>query len=353
MKFSENWLRTWVNPSLDSEALAHALTMAGLEVEDVAPTASAFAKVVVAQVLSVKKHPDADKLSLCEVNAGTGAPLSIVCGAANVKDGMKVACALEGASLPDGRSIKKTKVRGVESAGMLCSARELGLPEENAGLLALPQEAPVGADFRAYLELDDKLFTLKLTPNRADCLGVSGVAREVSAITATPLKALSIKPATVTINDSLPVKVVQPQACPRYCGRIVRGVNPTAPTPAWMVRRLERSDIRSLSALVDITNYVMLELGQPLHAFDLAQLNGGIQVRYARTGEKLVLLNEMKLELSPDLLVIADEVKALALAGIVGGLASAVSDKTKNVFLESAFFSPEAIAGKSRPGFCY
>ncbi|MGH8711608.1 MAG: phenylalanine--tRNA ligase subunit beta, partial [Burkholderiales bacterium] len=347
MKFSENWLRTFVNPPLASAELAELLTMSGVEVEALEPAAPAFDKVVVAQVLSVKKHPDADRLGLCEVSVGDGPTLSIVCGAPNVKAGMKAPCALEGARLP-GLTIKKTKVRGMESSGMLCSTRELGLSGESSGLLALPEDAPVGMDIRQYLELDDNIFTLKLTPNRADCLSVAGVARETAAITASSLKFEHITPSPVEIKDYLQVKVNAPEACPRYCGRVVRGVNPAAATPSWMVRRLERSGVRGLSAIVDITNYVMLELGQPLHAFDLANIKGSITVRYARKGEELLLLNDKKLALMPGLLVIADDSKPLALAGIMGGQYSAVSTQTRDMFLESAFFSPEAIAGKPR-----
>ncbi len=347
MKFSENWLRTFVNPPLASAELAELLTMSGVEVEALEPAAPAFDKVVVAQVMSIKKHPDADRLGLCVVSVGDGPALSIVCGAPNVKAGMKTPCALEGARLP-GLTIKKTKVRGMESSGMLCSTRELGLSGESSGLLALPEDAPVGMDIRQYLELDDKIFTLKLTPNRADCLSVAGVARETAAITATSLKFEHITPSPVEIKDCLQVKVNEPEACPRYCGRVVRGVNPAAATPSWIVRRLERSGVRSLSAIVDITNYVMLELGQPLHAFDLANIKGSITVRYARKGEELLLLNDKKLALMPGLLVIADDSKPLALAGIMGGQYSAVSTQTRDMFLESAFFSPEAIAGKPR-----
>ena len=347
MKFSDNWLRTFVNPPLASGQLAELLTMSGVEVETLEPAAPMFDKVVVAQVLSVKKHSDADRLSLCEVSAGSGATLNIVCGAPNVKAGMKAPCALEGARLP-GLTIKKSKVRGAESSGMLCSAHELGLSGESAGLLALPEDAPVGMDIRQYLELDDKIFTLKLTPNRADCLSVAGVARETAAITATNLKIERIPPSPVEINDELQVKVNEPEACPLYCGRVVRGVNPAAATPSWMLRRLERSGVRSLSAIVDISNYVMLELGQPLHAFDLSKIKGGITVRYAHKGEQLTLLNDQKLLLMSGLLMIADNAKALALAGIMGGLESAVGPQTRDLFLESAFFSPEAIAGKPR-----
>lgn len=347
MKFSENWLRTFVNPPLGSRELAHALTMAGLEVEALEPAAPPFDQVVVAEVLSVEKHPDADRLSLCRVNAGGNEPLQIVCGAPNVHVGAKVPCAMVGAELP-GITIRKAKVRGVESSGMLCSARELGLSEEHSGLLLLPADAPVGENFRDYYQLNDTLFTLKLTPNRADCLSLAGVAREVAAITAASAGVPEIQPVPVEIPDALPVRVEAPEACPLYCGRIVRGIRFDAPTPRWMAHRLERSGLRSISAVVDITNYVMLELGQPLHAFDLSRISNAITVRYPRPGEKLDLLNGQSIELDSGLLMIADERKVLAVAGIMGGMESGVEAGTTDIFLESAFFSPHAIAGKSR-----
>ncbi|MEO7559260.1 MAG: phenylalanine--tRNA ligase subunit beta [Nitrosospira sp.] len=360
MKFSENWLRTFVNPPLSTRDLAHALTMAGLEVEAAEPVAAVFNKVVVAEVLSVEKHPDADHLNVCQVNAGSTAsnePLQIVCGAMNVRAGIKVPCALAGAQLP-GMAIEQTRIRGVESSGMLCSARELGLEETEAGLLLLPGDAPTGADFRDYYELDDTLITLKLTPNRADCLGLSGVAREVAAITSEILKPLEIEPVQDQINESLAVYVDAPDACPLYCGRVVREISLDVPTPQWMIRRLERSGIRTINVVVDVTNYVMLETGQPLHAFDLARIAGvhtgmgAIHVRYARSGETLQLLNGEDLVLQPDMLVIADEAKPLALAGIMGGNESGVQQGTTGLFLESAFFSQEVVAGKSfRLGF--
>ncbi|MFZ2523935.1 MAG: phenylalanine--tRNA ligase subunit beta [Candidatus Ferrigenium altingense] len=348
MKFSENWLRTWVNPELSSEALAHALTMAGLEVEALEAVAPAFDNVVVAEVLEVVKHPNADRLNVCQVNVGETQPLTIVCGAANVAAGVKVPCARIGAVLPGDFAIKQAKVRNVESFGMLCSEKELGLAEESQGLWLLPADAPVGKTLREYLELDDKLFTLKLTPNRSDCSGMVGVAREVAALAGSPLKPLEIQIQPVTLSEQLPVQVADAQACPLYCGRLVRGVNAAAPTPTWMLRRLERSGLRGISAVVDITNYVMLEMGQPLHAFDMAQLSGGISVRKARNGEGLTLLNEQAVVLDEEVLVIADDARALALAGIMGGQGSGVETATRDVFLESAFFNPDAIAGKAR-----
>ncbi|MCX7172893.1 MAG: phenylalanine--tRNA ligase subunit beta [Proteobacteria bacterium] len=350
MQFSEHWLRTLVNPPLSSQELAHLLTMAGLEVEEMQPVAPAFGGVVVAQVLSVDKHPDADKLKLCRVDAGLGEPLQIVCGAPNVAVGMKVPCALVGAALP-GITIKKAKVRGVESFGMLCSARELGISEDHGGLLALAQDALVGQDIRQHLLLDDTLFTLKLTPNRADCLSLQGIAREVAALSGAPLTLPGIEPVAAMHDRQRPILLDAPKVCPRYCGRIVSGVNARAASPDWMKQRLERRGIRAISALVDVTNYVMLELGQPLHAFDNAKLEGSIHVRYPLAGEQLLLLNEQTITPAADAALIADEhqgARALALAGIMGGEDSGISDATTDLFLESAFFSPAAIAGKAR-----
>ncbi len=348
MKFSEQWLRSLVNPALDSEQLAHLLTMAGLEVEEQAPAAPPFSRVVVAEVLSLQKHENADRLNVCQVNIGEAEPIQIVCGASNVAAGLKVPCALVGAELPGDFKIRQAKVRGVESFGMLCSAKELGLAEEADGLLVLPAEAPAGTLLRDYLQLDDVLLTLKLTPNRADCLSLQGLAREVSALTDTPSIVVDSTPVGVAHQAVLNVQLESPQACPRYTGRIIRGINFAAPTPDWMLRRLERSGLRSISAVVDVTNYVLLELGQPLHAFDLAKINGGVRVRFAAPGEALLLLNEKTIALSDDMLVIADDQGPLALAGIMGGNHSAVSASTQDIFLESAFFAPEVIAGKSR-----
>ena len=347
MKFSENWLRAYVNPDLDSDRLAHALTMAGLEVEALESVAPPFDKVVVGEVLSLEKHPDADRLNVCRVNIGAGEPLQIVCGAANVHAGAKVPCALVGAQLPK-MAIKQAKVRGVESSGMLCSESELGLADESSGLLLLPSDATVGQSIRDYLGLDDKLYTLKLTPNRSDCLSVTGVAREVAAVTGAALNLPNAVVVPASIPDRIAVAVDEPAACPRYCGRVLKGLNATATTPEWMARRLKRSGLRPISAVVDVTNYVLLELGQPLHAFDLAKIQGGIRVRFARSGERLELLNQQTVALDSDMLVIADEAQALALAGVMGGQASAVSDATIDIFLESAFFSPDTIAGKAR-----
>jgi len=346
MKFSENWLRTFVNPPLSTRELANALTMGGIEVEAIEPAAPPFDRVVVGEVLAVNKHPGADRLTVCQVNVGI-TPLTVVCGAPNVRAGMRVPTALVGARLP-GIEIKAATVRGVESHGMLCSARELGLSEDANGLLVLAPDAPVGADLRKLLDLDDQLLTTKPTPNRGDCLSVLGMAREVVAITGTKLTPVVVKPTVASIKDKLSVTLDARAACPRYCGRLVRGVNAKAPAPHWMVTRLARSGIRSVSAIVDITNYVMLELGQPLHAFNAARVAGGIHVRFARAGEKLTLLNGETPALTAEFLVIADDKNAVALAGIMGGAESAVGDATRDIFLESAFFDPNVIAGKSR-----
>ena len=346
MKFSESWLRAFVNPPLTTSQLTEAIAMSGLDVEHIEPAAPAFTGVVTGEVTAVRAHPNADRLVVCEVNAGSG-KLAIVCGAPNVAVGAKVPTALPGARLP-GLDVGRAEVRGVESQGMLCSARELGLTEESAGLLILPPDAVPGADVRGVLELDDQLITLKPTPNRGDCLSITGIAREVAAVTGAPLLSADLKPVRVIGADRLSVALDAAQACPRYCGRLIRGINPRATSPDWMVRRLAGSGIRSISALVDITNYVMLELGQPLHAFDAGKLSGGIRVRFARPGEKLVLLNGAEPALDPGFLVIADERGAVALGGVMGGLESSVSDATRDVFLESAFFAPSVIAGKSR-----
>jgi phenylalanyl-tRNA synthetase beta chain len=347
MQFSEHWLRSFVNPPLTGAELAHTLTMAGIEVEALADVAPPFAGVVVGQVLSVERHPDADKLKLCQVEAGQGETLQIVCGAPNVAVGMKVPCALVGAKLPGGE-IKAVRIRGIESFGMLCSARELGLSADHSGLLTLSADAPVGEDIRVYLGLDDKLFTLKLTPNRADCLSLKGIAREVGALTGATVTLPAIGKAPVTTDKRRNVVLDASTACPRYCGRVIGGIDARAPTPEWMKRRLERSGIRSISAVVDVTNYVMLELGQPLHAFDNARLHGAIHVRYPEPGEKLLLLNGQTVVPTADMALIADERRALALAGIMGGEESGISDTTNEIFLESAFFTPVAIAGKAR-----
>lgn len=348
MKFSESWLRTLVNPQLSSDELSHLLTMAGLEVEELDPVAPPFSNVVIARVLEVNKHPDADRLNVCRVDVGEDEPRTIVCGAPNVAAGLRVPCALPGAVLPGGFTIKVAKVRGIESSGMLCSAKELGIAEDASGLLILPEDAPLGKAIRNYLDLDDQLYTLKLTPNRADCLSLTGIAREVAAITATSARLPEVPEVPATTGKCRDVVLDAPAACPLYCGRVISGVNAKAPTPDWMKRRLERSGIRSISALVDITNYVMLELGQPLHAFDNAKLEGAVHARMAEPGEKLLLLNEQTIAVDADVLMIADEKKPLAMAGIMGGEESGITLETGELFLESAFFAPKAIAGRAR-----
>lgn len=348
MKFSESWLRTLVDPKLSSDELSHLLTMAGLEVEELDPVAPPFNDVVVALVLEVNKHPDADRLNVCRVDTGRGEPTTIVCGAPNVAAGLKVPCALPGARLGGDFVIKVAKVRGIESSGMLCSARELGIAEEASGLLILSADATVGQSIRDYLDLDDKLFTLKLTPNRADCLSLTGIAREVGAITGAQPTLLDVPEVIPSIIDQRAVVLDAPAACPLYFGRVLKDVNAKAPTPEWMKRRLERSGIRAISALVDVTNYVMLELGQPLHAFDNTRLQGAVHARMAAPGEKLLLLNEQIVAIDSDVLIIADDVKPLAMAGIMGGEESGITLETSELFLESAFFAPKAIAGRAR-----
>jgi phenylalanyl-tRNA synthetase beta chain len=347
MKFPESWLRTLVDPPLDSVLLAERLTMSGLEVETLEPVAPEFSGVVVGRVTAVAAHPNADRLRVTLVDAGDGRPVNVVCGAPNVRPGMLAPFARVGAQLP-GLEIKLAQVRGAESHGMLCSAKELGLSADAAGLLELPADAPVGASLREYLNLDDRLFTLKLTPNRADCLSVEGLAREVGAVTGTPAARVSVKPVPAVIQDRVAIDIAAPQACGRYCGRIVRGVNAAAPTPSWMAERLVRSGLRPVSAIVDVTNYVLLELGQPLHAFDFGKLRGGIHVRFATEGETLALLNGESRTLNERCLVIADDQHAVALAGVMGGADSAVGAATSDIFLESAFFAPDAIAGRGR-----
>ncbi len=346
MKFSENWLRTFIDPQLSTQELADLLTFGGIEIEGTAPTAPAFDRVVVGEVLSVEKHPNADRLNVCQVDTGS-APLTIVCGAPNVRAGMRVPAALVGATLP-GMAIKAAKVRGVESSGMLCSAQELGLSEAAEGLLELSSDTAIGVDIRQVLDLNDIIFDSKPTPNRGDCLSLRGMAREVAALSGLPLSALEISTVSASHDTKPAITLNAPKACPLYCGRLVRGVNVKAPTPPWMVRRLARSGVRSISAVVDVTNYVMLELGQPMHAFDAAKIDGGIQVRFAAPQEKLELLNGETRELDASFLVIADDKKALALAGIMGGAQSAVGDDTHDILLEAAYFAAEVIAGKSR-----
>ncbi len=351
MLIPESWLRSMVDPPLTTAELAHLLTMSGLEVESLRPVAPAFSGIVVGEVLTVGKHPNADKLSLCSVDIGKGEPLQIVCGAPNVRAGMKAALAMIGAKLPGASGptqIKAAKMRGVESQGMLCSARELGMSEDHSGLLDLPGASEVGADVRTLLQLDDNVFEIKLTPNKADCLSVLGVAREVSALTRAKLKAPDIKAIPATCDAKLPVGITDAEGCGRFAGRSIRNVNAKAPTPDWMKQRLERAGQRSISALVDVTNYVMLEMGRPLHVYDQDKVAGGIDVRWGRAGEKVKLLNEMTVDVDGSVLCITDDSGPIGLGGIMGGDSTKADLDTKNIFLESAFFFPEAIAGRAR-----
>ena len=354
MQFPESWLREFCNPPLDSDALAELLTMSGMEVDDSRPVAPPFTDVVVGEVLSVERHPDADRLHVCQVDVGLGRTLNIVCGAPNVRAGIKVPCALVGAELPPAEEggaafrIKLGKLRGVESQGMLCSARELKLSDDHGGLLVLDANAVVGQDIREHLRLDDKLLTLKLTPNLAHCLSVYGIAREVSALTGAPLLKPQFPAAVVTTDQQLAVTIAAPELCGRFSGRVIRNVDTGAATPAWMVDRLARCGQRSVTALVDISNYVMFEYGRPSHIFDLDKIHGGLDVRWGRAGETLKLLNGTTVQLDGQVGVIADHAGVESLAGIMGGDATAVSDTTRNIYVEAAFWWPEAIAGRSR-----
>ncbi len=347
MKISENWLRTWVNPAIDSETLSDQLTMLGLEVDDLSPAAKPFTGVVIGEVLTVEQHPDADRLRVTMVNIGSGELLQIVCGAPNVRVGMKAPVATIGAVLPGDFKIKKGKLRGIESQGMLCGASEIDLEDKIDGLLELPSDAPVGVNVREYLDLDDHVIDISITPNRGDCFSIRGIAREIAVINQMTATAPEIKEVAATIADEKKV-LVSTEGCPRYLGRVIKNVNTKAPTPEWMERALARSGIRQHSILVDITNYVLMELGQPLHAFDGGKVQGAVHVRQATSAEKLVLLNEQEVELNEKVMVIADDEKALAIAGIMGGLSSSVTDETTEIFLESAFFAPLHIAGRAR-----
>ena len=354
MQFPESWLRQFCNPDLTTDAVAEALTMAGLEVEEVQPAAPAFSGVVVGKVLTVQPHPNADKLRVCQVDVGAQAPLQIVCGAPNVVAGMLAPCALVGAELPptqpgqDAVHIGPATMRGVDSQGMLCSARELGLSADHSGLLALPDDLPPGSSLRDALALDEAIFTIKLTPNLGHCMSVFGVARELSAATGAPLHKPHVAAVVPTLQDRLPVRIDAPDLCGRFSGRVIRGVNAAAPTPQWMKARLERSGQRSISALVDISNYVMLELGRPSHVFDLGKIRGGLTVRWAREGEQLELLNGQTVTLAPDMGVIAAEQGVESLAGIMGGQATAVTLDTTDIYVEAAFWWPDAIRGRAR-----
>ena len=353
MQFPESWLREFCNPPLNTRQLADLLTMSGMEVEDLRPVAPPFSGVVVAEILSAEPHPQADRLRVCQVSVGAGAPLQIVCGAPNARAGLKAPLAVVGAELPAGDDgqpfrIGVGRLRGVESRGMLCSARELKIADDHGGLLELAPDAPVGTDIRQWLKLDDTVFTLKLTPNLAHALSVFGIAREVSALTGAPLRTPAIAPVAPAFADRLPVEVQAADLCGRFSGRIVRGVNTQAPTPGWMVERLARCGQRSVTALVDISNYVMFEYGRPSHIFDLDKIHDKLVVRWARPGETLELLNGNTVELDASVGVIADSQGVESLAGIMGGEATAVSDDTKNVYVEAAFWWPEAVQGRSR-----
>jgi phenylalanyl-tRNA synthetase beta chain len=347
MKISENWLREWVNPSISSDDLVAQITLAGLEVDEVLPVASEFSGVVIGEIISAEPHPNADKLQVCQVFDGIEA-FQVVCGAPNARAGIKIPFAKIGAILGADFKIKKSKLRQVESFGMLCSASELGLSDDHDGIMELPSSAKAGEDFRAFLGLDDQIIDVDLTPNRSDCLSISGLAREVGVLNKTDVTPVKVIPAQVVIDDTFSVRVDAADACPRYLGRVVRGVDVSAQTPLWMVEKLRRSGIRSIDPIVDITNFVMLELGQPMHAFDLANLSGSVVVRMATAGEKITLLDGQEIALREDTLLIADEKTPLAIAGVMGGKGSGVNGETKDIFLESAFFTPLALAGKAR-----
>ncbi|HYX65818.1 MAG TPA: phenylalanine--tRNA ligase subunit beta, partial [Burkholderiales bacterium] len=344
MNVPESWLRSFCNPPLSGAQLAERLTMAGLEVEACEPFGPRFSGVVVGEILAVEKHPNADKLTVCTVDAG-GEKVRVVCGAPNVRQGMKAPLARIGARLPEAE-IRKTALRGVESEGMLCSARELGLSEDHSGLLEL--QGKPGTDARQALGLDDHVLTLKLTPNRADCLSILGVARETAALTGAPLEPPRIEKVPAKGQGRHPVRISAPEGCGRFAGRVIRNVDASAPTPTWMRQRLEHAGQRSISALVDVTNYVMLELGRPLHVYDLDKLHGAIDVRWGRPGEKVLLLNGQEVAVDASVLCITDDSGVIGLAGIMGGESTKADEKTKNVFLESAFFYPDAIAGRAR-----
>ncbi|GAA0820193.1 phenylalanine--tRNA ligase subunit beta [Colwellia asteriadis] len=356
MKFSESWLREWVNPALSSDELAHQITMAGLEVDGVDPVAGQFSGVVIGEVVECGPHPDADKLQVTKISLGDyssdtvvkGELVDIVCGAKNCRLGLKVAVATVGAVLPGDFKIKKAKLRGVPSFGMLCSESEIGLAESSDGIMELANDAPLGTCVREYLDLDDVTIDVDLTANRGDCLGIKGLAREVGVLNSLEVTEPEITAVTPVIDDVLAINIEATEACPRYLGRVIKGINPTATTPLWMVEKLRRSGTRSIDPVVDVTNYVLLELGHPMHAFDLAKIDGSINVRFAKAEEKLTLLDENEVTLKEKTLVIADDNKALAMAGIFGGLESGVTSNTTDIFLESAFFAPLAILGKAR-----
>ncbi|WP_406667934.1 phenylalanine--tRNA ligase subunit beta [Gallaecimonas sp. GXIMD1310] len=348
MKFSENWLRQWVNPAIDTQALSEQLSMAGLEVDGIEPVAGSFHTVTVGEVVECGQHPDADKLQVTKINVGGDELLDIVCGAPNCRAGLKVAVAQVGAVLPGDFKIKKAKLRGQPSNGMLCSFAELGIDIESDGIIELPADASVGVSVREYLGLDDNSIEVDLTPNRADCLGLLGLAREVGVLNNLDVQEVPFNPVAATTEAALAINVSAPEACPRYLGRVIKGVDVSRPSPLWLTERLRKSGIRSIDPVVDVTNYVLLELGHPLHAFDLAKIDGGINVRLATEGEKLTLLDGNEVTLSSNTLVIADNNKALAMAGIFGGEGSGVTESSQDILLEAAFFAPTAITGRAR-----
>ncbi len=348
MKFSKSWVDEWIQASLGTNELADQITMAGLEVDSVDAVAGEFSNVVVGEVVACEQHPDADKLRVTKVNVDEAELLDIVCGAPNCRQGLRVAVAKVGAVLPGNFEIKKAKLRGQPSHGMLCSYSELGIPVEADGIIELPLDAPVGTDLRSYLQLDDAMIEVDLTPNRADCLSIAGLAREIGVLNRCDVRSPEWAPVSATIDASFPITVTAAEACPRYLGRVIKGLNVKAETPLWMQEKLRRCGMRSIDPIVDVTNYVLLELGQPMHAFDLAKLESGLQVRMAVAGETLTLLDENEVSLNADTLVIADGTGPLAIAGIFGGLHSGVSAETQDILLECAFFSPLSIKGRAR-----
>ena len=348
MKFSEQWLREWVNPPISHEKLLGQLTMLGLEVDSSAPVAGQFTNVIIGSVLTAEPHPDAKKLSVCTVDVGGKQPLNIVCGASNVRAGLKVAVAMVGARLPNGLEIKDAVLRGAPSRGMLCSAKELELAETSEGILELPQDAPIGKDLREYWQLDDFSIDIDLTPNRGDCLSIRGVAREVGVINSMSVNAVKIEKVQPSCQDTIDIHLNAGAACPRYLGRVINNTNPNATSPMWLQEKLRRSGLRSISPIVDITNFILIELGQPLHAFDRHKIQGGVQARLAKTGESLTLLDGKSVTLDSTTMVIADDQQALAIAGIMGGLDSSVTSTTTDIFLECAYFSPAGVAGRAR-----
>ncbi|WP_299077002.1 phenylalanine--tRNA ligase subunit beta [uncultured Paraglaciecola sp.] len=348
MKFSEKWLREWVNPAASTDELSEQLSMAGLEVDGVEAVAGEFSGVVVGEVVECAQHPDADKLQVTKINVGEDELLDIVCGAPNCRQGIKVAVAMVGAILPGNFKIKKAKLRGQPSFGMLCSFSELGISDDHDGILELPFDAPIGQDIREFLQLDDVTIEVDLTPNRADCLGIKGLAREVGVLNQAPVNTLEVPEVAANIADSRNIQLLAPEACPRYLGRVIKNINLNAVTPLWMVEKLRRSGVRSIDPVVDVTNFVLLELGHPMHAFDNDKLEGDVLVRFAKQGETLTLLDGNEVNLKDNTLVIADTTKALAIAGVFGGQDSGVTNQSKDIFLESAFFAPDAIMGKAR-----